>query len=338
MSQRILRISQKPISMDQVRYFLEKKPSVVLEQEVKKSIRAAEKIIATIACKEKPVYGVNTGFGKFSEVRIKHETANELQRRLVLSHAAGVYLRQTVAWGLDAYAPARGIPLMLERVSYDTLHQRFTIGPFGRSWSHNFEYSLIQPKPDRILIKGPGGTSRAFVKLSDGSWSSFPGDFGVLEELGDGTYKLSEQYGLAKTFNSEGRLITLGEPNGNTLSLTYVGDRLIEIQHTNGQAITFEYYGNGLIHFVTDHAGRITEYVYDEDDALLLNVIATGNVTYAYSYIPPTSSPKAGAFSPIPGTRNTLTTMLAINAMPIFTAAKTYSNPAVRTSLARGRA
>ena len=135
------------------------------------------------------------------------------------SHAAGVYLRQTVAWGLDAYAPARGIPLMLERVSYDTLHQRFTVGPFGRGWSHNFEYSLIKPQPDRILIKGPGGTSRAFVKLSDGSWSSFPGDYGILEELGGGTYKLSGQSGLSKTFNIEGRLIALREPNGNMLSL-----------------------------------------------------------------------------------------------------------------------
>src|ERR1700746_2916571 len=36
------------------------------------------------------VYGVNTGFGKLSDVRIPHESLAQLQTNLVRSHSAGV--------------------------------------------------------------------------------------------------------------------------------------------------------------------------------------------------------------------------------------------------------
>ncbi|MEZ4628185.1 MAG: aromatic amino acid lyase [Eubacteriales bacterium] len=35
------------------------------------------------------VYGLTTGFGKFSEKRIADEDAAELQRNLIVSHACG---------------------------------------------------------------------------------------------------------------------------------------------------------------------------------------------------------------------------------------------------------
>lgn len=47
---------------------------------------AVERILA----KGKPVYGVNTGFGKLVSVRIAAEDLAQLQRNIVLSHAAGV--------------------------------------------------------------------------------------------------------------------------------------------------------------------------------------------------------------------------------------------------------
>ena len=38
----------------------------------------------------KPVYGVNTGFGSFAEVRIDADALDALQVNLLRSHAAGV--------------------------------------------------------------------------------------------------------------------------------------------------------------------------------------------------------------------------------------------------------
>lgn len=45
--------------------------------------------IQRIVALGEPVYGVNTGFGKLASVRIEAEDLSELQRNIVLSHAAG---------------------------------------------------------------------------------------------------------------------------------------------------------------------------------------------------------------------------------------------------------
>ena len=45
--------------------------------------------VARIVAKEEPVYGINTGFGKLATVRISNDDLAQLQRNIVLSHAAG---------------------------------------------------------------------------------------------------------------------------------------------------------------------------------------------------------------------------------------------------------
>ena len=53
---------------------------------IAESAAAVERILA----KGKPVYGINTGFGKLASVRIEAGDLATLQRNIVLSHAAGV--------------------------------------------------------------------------------------------------------------------------------------------------------------------------------------------------------------------------------------------------------
>lgn len=85
-----LTITETDFSLEDIRFFLEQKPVVELSAEVVKRIQASREIIEDVVASERTVYGVNTGFGKFADVRIKKEETAELQRRLVLSHAAGV--------------------------------------------------------------------------------------------------------------------------------------------------------------------------------------------------------------------------------------------------------
>ncbi len=51
---------------------------------------ASRAYIERLLAEGKPVYGVNTGFGKFEQVRIPPDKLRELQRNLILSHAIGV--------------------------------------------------------------------------------------------------------------------------------------------------------------------------------------------------------------------------------------------------------
>ena len=53
-------------------------------------IDASRKIIKEIVARDDVVYGVNTGFGKLSDVRVPHDELRQLQLNLVRSHACGI--------------------------------------------------------------------------------------------------------------------------------------------------------------------------------------------------------------------------------------------------------
>src|SRR5205807_9266862 len=53
-------------------------------------VLASRKIIENIIVRDAVVYGVSTGFGKLSDVRIPPDELRELQLNLVRSHACGI--------------------------------------------------------------------------------------------------------------------------------------------------------------------------------------------------------------------------------------------------------
>jgi histidine ammonia-lyase len=61
-----------------------------IDRAAKDRIIAAAEKIAIAASGDKPVYGVNTGFGKLANVKIRKADTASLQRNLILSHCAGV--------------------------------------------------------------------------------------------------------------------------------------------------------------------------------------------------------------------------------------------------------
>src|SRR6202453_1764058 len=61
------------------------------------AVAASAAAVARILARGEPVYGINTGFGKLAGVRIAPADLSELQRNIVLSHAAGVGETASVA-------------------------------------------------------------------------------------------------------------------------------------------------------------------------------------------------------------------------------------------------
>jgi histidine ammonia-lyase len=53
-------------------------------------VRAAREVVDRKALGDDPVYGINTGFGSFAEVKIAPDALEALQRNLLRSHAAGL--------------------------------------------------------------------------------------------------------------------------------------------------------------------------------------------------------------------------------------------------------
>jgi len=62
---------------------------VELDEVAKGRINLSNQRLQRIIQSGKPIYGINTGFGIFSDRQIKPEESNQLSRNLILSHAVG---------------------------------------------------------------------------------------------------------------------------------------------------------------------------------------------------------------------------------------------------------
>lgn len=78
------------LTLEQVEAVARREEHVVLAPAARERVRAARAAVDAILAAERPVYGVTTGFGKLSDVRIPPEQAEALQRNLLRSHAFGV--------------------------------------------------------------------------------------------------------------------------------------------------------------------------------------------------------------------------------------------------------
>ncbi|MCP4331944.1 MAG: histidine ammonia-lyase, partial [Gammaproteobacteria bacterium] len=63
---------------------------VSIDEACKSRVDAAAAIVANAASADRPVYGINTGFGKLASKRIPAQQTSQLQRNLILSHCCGV--------------------------------------------------------------------------------------------------------------------------------------------------------------------------------------------------------------------------------------------------------
>lgn len=75
---------------------------VEITEEAKEKVAKSREIVDKFVDEKKVVYGITTGFGKFSDVSISKDEAQDLQRNLIISHSCGVgnYLSKEIARGI----------------------------------------------------------------------------------------------------------------------------------------------------------------------------------------------------------------------------------------------
>ena len=215
-----------------------------------------------------------------------------------IGRVAGTHLRRTLAASLDASAPTPGIPLAFSRVALSGLEQRYTVGPLGRGWSHNFDFKLSLPNSNTVHIAGPGGGVRVFTKDSAGSWNPSAGDFATLTEPAD-SYVLREKTGVVWRFGADGRPASVEDPNQNRITLGYTGGFLTSLAHSSGISLALEYNATGRLVKLTGNGGQSTEYHYDATGELLTEVIAPGNTITRYDYANAPGQPSDRALAAI---------------------------------------
>jgi RHS repeat-associated protein len=200
--------------------------------------------------------------------------------------ADGLSPLRTLASAVDAAVEAPGLPLVFSRSFPASISQRFELGPLGRGWSHNWQYSLSVTPDGTVTVLGPSASRRSFQPDSrySGSYFAQPGDHATLTPLGGGAFTLREPAGLLRAFRADGKLDYVQDPNGNRITAGYSGNLLTSLTHSSGQRLTISYGAGGRVANITDHLGRQTILSYDGSGEHLLSAQYYDSRTATYEY------------------------------------------------------
>lgn len=143
----MIQLRGKQLTLDQIADVANGREQVALHDEARTRIKAARAVVERIVEQNRTVYGVNTGFGKLSDVRIDPDKLSELQLNLVRSHSCGLgsplseaegramlLLRANVlACGLSGARPVivDALVAMLERGVTPVIPEKGSVGASG---------------------------------------------------------------------------------------------------------------------------------------------------------------------------------------------------------------
>lgn len=156
-----------------------------------------------------------------------------------------------------------------------------TSGELGRGWTHSYAASLSVDADGDVLARSFEGQQLAFTRRADGTFRAAAGGRSELTETGDG-YELVTHDRLTQAYNTQGRLLSITDRNGEQVALTYTGGNLASIVDTAGRAITVAHNGAGLVSQVTLPDGRSVGYGYTGGLLTRVTDVRGGTTTYAY--------------------------------------------------------
>jgi histidine ammonia-lyase len=86
---KMIELKGQGLTIDQMASILYKKEKVQIAEEAIRRVEKSRAAVERIVEQDKTVYGINTGFGKFSDVKIPEQEVSKLQVNLIRSHACG---------------------------------------------------------------------------------------------------------------------------------------------------------------------------------------------------------------------------------------------------------
>lgn len=91
-------LSPGELSINDIESLLQSKQEIKLASSAYASIKKSYEIVQRVIREDKTVYGINTGFGLLANTKVNDKNLKDLQRRIILSHAAGVgpYLHKDI--------------------------------------------------------------------------------------------------------------------------------------------------------------------------------------------------------------------------------------------------
>ena len=104
----MIELTGNTLTINQLKEILYGDKKVTIAKESLEKVKASRVAVEKIVAGDESVYGINTGFGKFSNVKIAEENVAELQLNLIRSHACG---------GGDPFPPIVSKAMMVLRLN-----------------------------------------------------------------------------------------------------------------------------------------------------------------------------------------------------------------------------
>ncbi|MBU7045882.1 MAG: hypothetical protein HXS54_05545, partial [Theionarchaea archaeon] len=178
----------------------------------------------------------------------------------------------------------------------------------GSGWSLDFPWLEIKDdQPGKYLHLQRGVQVK--TQFQNGVWINETYGFTMYQQV-DNTYVRYRNNGIEEEFDIEGRITSITDLNGNSLTFTYVNELLHSITDTVGRILTFTYAGDKLVQIsdgfktitynysgdrlvsVQDPLGRVTTYGYLAQNNFLITGVhypTGGFSSYEYAAILPDS-------------------------------------------------
>jgi len=119
------------LTLNELKEIVFNNKKVSISDESISRIKKCRKIVEDIVKNDTVKYGINTGFGKFSDIKIDKDETKELQKKIVLSHSVGIgkpfseeVVRGMMLLKLNSFAPGySGVRLELAETLRDMLNK-----------------------------------------------------------------------------------------------------------------------------------------------------------------------------------------------------------------------
>lgn len=191
-----------------------------------------------------------------------------------------MYVQQT-----DYRLPGFGAGLEITRI-YNSRKQ--TSGLFGVGWSSILDESVVSYGNLLLRLNLPDGRAVYFARGSVGApFNPLPGlDFyGQIVKNVDNSYTLTFRDGSVHQFNSNGKLTSFADPNGNTITLALnASGNPATITDAAGRTVTLTYDSQSKIATISDSAGTIATYTRLSFGRLSSVTYADGS-KYQFTYV-----------------------------------------------------
>lgn len=147
-------------------------------------------------------------------------------------------------------------------------------GALGTGWHHSYEIFLAV-QSDKVFFRNGDGSITAYTLNATGGYDSPAGNYTTLAKNGDGTFTISNRNGLRHNFGTDGKLTSIVDHYGNSLTFNYQNGDLVTITDPAQRQIILEYDTTATPHritSITDPAANKYYFDYEPTTGLLSKV------------------------------------------------------------------